>query len=180
MQQRTRRTPLVAACALAVAAAVAVRGAGAPGAPAAAATSGSVTAAPAPAARPLPPAPRPLAPAARPATAHFTAAATARRGKPRPKRSTAVGVGAREFRLSVYRPRVRVGEVRFNLTNYGEDAHDLVVRDRRGRIRGRTPEVRPGGRAVLSIRLGRGGYRLSCDVADHARRGMRATLKVVR
>jgi len=98
----------------------------------------------------------------------------------RPKRSTAVGVAAREFRLSVYRPRVRAGEVRLNLANYGEDAHDLVVRDRSGRVRGRSEEVRPGGRTTLALRLGRGGYRLSCDVADHARRGMRATLKVVR
>jgi uncharacterized cupredoxin-like copper-binding protein len=98
----------------------------------------------------------------------------------RPKRSTAVGVGAREFRLSVYRSRVRAGEVRFNLVNYGEDAHDLVVRDRGGRIRGRSEEVRPGRRTTLALRLGRGGYRLSCDVADHAERGMRAALKVVR
>lgn len=97
-----------------------------------------------------------------------------------PKRSTAVGVGAREFRLAVYRSRVRVGEVRFNLVNYGEDAHDLVVRDRSGRVRGRSEEVRPGRRTTLTVRLARGGYRLSCDVADHAQRGMRAALKVVR
>ena len=109
----------------------------------------------------------------RPATA--AAAATARRPV-----STAVGVAAREFRLSVYRPRVRAGEVRFNVTNYGEDVHDLVVRDSRGRVRGRTAELRPGRRAVLALRLGRGAYRLSCDVADHASRGMRAGLKVVR
>jgi plastocyanin len=98
----------------------------------------------------------------------------------RPKRSTAVGVGAREFRLAVYRPRVRAGEVRFNLANYGEDAHDLVVRDGSGRVRGRSAEVRPGRRTTLTVRLGRGGYRLSCDVADHAQLGMRASLKVVR
>lgn len=105
-------------------------------------------------------------------------AATARSRRPVP--STAVGVAAREFRLSVYRPRVPVGEVRFNLTNYGEDTHDLVVRDARGRVRGRSADVRPGRRVVVAVRLGRGTYRLSCDVADHARLGMRATVKVVR
>lgn len=116
-----------------------------------------------------------LAAAALAPAAEAPAAAAAR-----PKRSTAVGVGAREFRLAVYRSRVRVGEVRFNLVNYGEDAHDLVVRDRSGRVRGRSEEVRPGRRTTLTVRLARGGYRLSCDVADHAQRGMRAALKVVR
>jgi hypothetical protein len=120
---------------------------------------------------------RPAAPAIRPAPAGAVPAAPAAARRPV---STAVGVAAREFRLAVYRPRVRVGEVRFNLTNYGEDVHDLVVRDARGRIRGQTADVRPGRRAVLSLKLGRGAYRLSCDVADHAQRGMRAGLKVVR
>lgn len=124
-----------------------------------------------------------LAPAASPGSAREArsgAAAVQLAAAARPKRSTAVGVGAREFRLAVYRSRVRAGEIRFNLVNYGEDAHDLVVRDGGGRVRGRSVEVRPGRRTTLTVRLGRGGYRLSCDVADHAQLGMRASLKVVR
>lgn len=113
------------------------------------------------------------------AVAVAAAAPSSEARPPRPV-STAVGVAAREFRLSVYRARVPVGEVRFNLSNRGEDVHDLVVRDSRGRIRGRSSDVKPGGRSVVAIRLGRGTYRLSCDVADHAARGMRATVKVVR
>lgn len=103
------------------------------------------------------------------------AAATAQRPV-----STAVGVSAREFRLTPYRTRVPVGEVRFNVTNYGEDVHDLVVRGAGGRLLGRSAEVRAGGRAVVRLRLRRGTFRLSCDVADHAQRGMRATIRVVR
>lgn len=94
--------------------------------------------------------------------------------------STAVGVSQREFRLTPYRSRVPVGEVRFNVTNYGEDVHDLVVRDASGRVVRRSPEIRAGSRATLAVRLRRGRYRLSCDVADHAERGMRAGFTVVR
>ncbi|ADB49533.1 cupredoxin domain-containing protein [Conexibacter woesei] len=116
--------------------------------------------------------------AALPFAAQAAAAAPAPGGQL--QRSTAVGVSAREFRLTPYRTRVPAGEVRFNLTNFGEDAHDLVVRSASGRVVGRSAEVRAGSRTVLRVRLRRGSFRLSCDVADHARRGMRATLKAVR
>ena len=48
-------------------------------------------------------------------------------GEPRP---TAVGVGEREWRVALYRSRVPVGRVRFNVRNFGEDGHDLAVRNR--------------------------------------------------
>lgn len=96
--------------------------------------------------------------------------------------TTAVGVGAREYSLSLYRTQVRPGVVRFNLTNFGEDGHDLVVRTPAGRVAGRLPEIEGfGGRATLRVRLRRAGrYRLSCSIADHAKRGMKATLRVRR
>jgi len=92
-------------------------------------------------------------------------------------RTTAVGVGLREFQLSPYRDAVRTGRVKFNVTNFGQDAHDLAVR-RRGRTYGRTPEIRAGERAVLRLRLKPGRYRLICTIADHAELGMRARLRV--
>jgi plastocyanin len=107
------------------------------------------------------------------------AAAAAPAAKRSPPVSTAVGVAEREFRLTPYRSRVPVGEVRFNVTNFGEDTHDLVVRDVGGRVLRRSAEVKPGARTVVRVRR-RGTYRLSCDVADHARRGMRASIRVVR
>jgi hypothetical protein len=93
-------------------------------------------------------------------------------------RTTPVGVGLREFRISLYRASVRPGVVKLNLGNFGEDVHDIAVR-RAGRTYGRSPELRSGTRGVLRVRLRRRGrYRLVCLVADHARRGMRATLRV--
>ena len=98
----------------------------------------------------------------------------------RPPVATAVGVGAREFRLAAYRTSVPRGVVRFNLANYGEDGHDLVVRTREGRELGRTGEVRSGKRTTLQVRLAPGSYRLVCDVADHEARGMRTSIRVTR
>jgi uncharacterized cupredoxin-like copper-binding protein len=94
-------------------------------------------------------------------------------------RTTAVGVGLREFQLSPYRDVVRTGTVKFNVTNFGQDAHDLAVL-RRGRTYGKTPEIRAGERAVLRLRLKPGRYRLVCTIADHEDQGMKARLRVRR
>jgi plastocyanin len=94
---------------------------------------------------------------------------------------TAVGVGEREFRISVYRPRLRPGPVRFNVANYGQDVHDLVVLAPGGRAVAGTGELRAGARVSVTARLTRPGrYRLLCTKADHAARGMTAALRVVR
>jgi plastocyanin len=95
-------------------------------------------------------------------------------------RSTAVGIGAREYRFAVYRASVPAGSVRFNVTNYGEDGHDLVVLDRRGQALASSGEVRSGAQASVAVRLAPGTYRLRCDLADHARRGMHTTIRVTR
>ena len=41
--------------------------------------------------------------------------------------TTPVGLGMREYRFSVYRAHVHAGAVAFNMTNFGEDAHNLRV-----------------------------------------------------
>ena len=98
-------------------------------------------------------------------------------------RTTAVGVSLREYRLTPYRARVLPGRVRFNLENFGEDAHDLRVigpGDSKA-IRGTSPEVRAGERHTLKVTLRtRGLYRLVCTIGDHEARGMVARLRVVR
>jgi plastocyanin len=109
--------------------------------------------------------------------AALAASADARRHAARP---TSVGVSAREYRLAAYRTTVPKGLVRFNLTNYGEDGHDLVVETRDGRELGRTGEVKSGKRWTLQLRLAPGTYRLICDLADHEARGMVTSLRVTR
>ena len=92
---------------------------------------------------------------------------------------TAVGVGEREWRIALYRSRVPTGRVRFNVRNFGEDGHDLAVRNRRGRVLGHLPELRPDETASLTVRLRRPGrYVVFCALEGHEAKGMRATLRV--
>jgi hypothetical protein len=93
---------------------------------------------------------------------------------------TAIGIGAREFSLAVYRPRVRRGPLKLNVRNLGEDLHDLVVR-RNGHTFATLAPIKPGTTGTLRLTLRTPGrYQLICTVADHATRGMRATLRIVR
>ena len=90
-----------------------------------------------------------------------------------------VGVGAHEYRFGLYRTDVRPGAVRFNLHDFGEDAHNLVVLGPRGYRSAVSPDVVPGRDVAFDVRLRRRGvYRLVCVKPGHAARGMRATLRV--
>jgi plastocyanin len=98
-------------------------------------------------------------------------------------RTTAVGVGLREYRIALYRSRVLPGRVRFNLENLGEDGHDLRVIGPTGTqtIRAFSPELKPGTRRTLTVTLRkRGVYTLVCTLADHEARGMISRLRVVK
>ena len=92
-----------------------------------------------------------------------------------------IGVAEREFRIAIYRPAVRPGRVSLNISNLGEDAHNLVVRSPSGRRMKTSPELKPGDRYALRLRLPRPGtYVLVCTTADHEQLGMRSRLKVSR
>ena len=94
---------------------------------------------------------------------------------------SAVGVSEREFRITPYRRAVEPGRVKFNVRNFGEDVHDLVVVAPSGRRIGTTGEIKSGRRGVLEVRLKKPGtYRLVCTQGDHARRGMKTRLVVRR
>ncbi len=93
---------------------------------------------------------------------------------------TSVGVGEREWRVSLYRSRVPVGRVRLNVRNFGEDGHDLSVRTRAGRVLGTLPELRPGKTGSLTLRLRKPGrYVVFCSLEGHEELGMRARLRAV-
>ncbi|MET0811207.1 MAG: hypothetical protein ABWY65_08855 [Thermoleophilaceae bacterium] len=97
------------------------------------------------------------------------------------RKPTAVGVGEREWRVALYRSEVPVGRVRFNVRNFGEDGHDLAVRNRAGKVLGRLAELRPDATGSLTVRLRRAGrYTVFCTLEGHEQLGMRATLKVRR
>jgi plastocyanin len=94
--------------------------------------------------------------------------------------TTSVGLGMREYRFSVYRADVHAGRVVFNMTNFGEDAHNLRVSGPGGYRSAVSPDVAAGGRARFTVSLRRAGiYRLVCLKPGHAKKGMKATLRVV-
>jgi len=96
-----------------------------------------------------------------------------------PLGDTAVGVGEREYTLTPYRRTAPRGIVRFNVTNFGEDGHDLTVVAPDGRQVAQTPEIKAGARYALRVKLKRPGvYRLVCTIADHSARGMQAKVRV--
>jgi hypothetical protein len=93
--------------------------------------------------------------------------------------ATNVGVATHEYRFGVYRSVVPRGAVQFNLHDFGEDAHDLVVLGPHGYRSGVSPDVRPGQDVAFRVRLRRRGlYRLICVKPGHAAKGMHATLRV--
>ena len=107
------------------------------------------------------------------------AAASALRpaGAPAP---TAVGVAQREFHMTPYRRTVPVGAVKLNLRNFGEDVHNIVVRGP-GRFTAIGPDVEAGSSATFVVKLRKPGtYQLLCTRADHLKRGMKSSIRVVR
>jgi plastocyanin len=93
--------------------------------------------------------------------------------------TSVVGVGEREWRIALYRSSVPAGRVRFNVRNFGEDGHDLAVRNRNGTLLGHLPELRPGATGRLTVRLRRPGrYTMFCALEGHEALGMRAVLRV--
>lgn len=96
-------------------------------------------------------------------------------------RSTAVGIGLTEWQVTLGRPRVPAGRLRFNVTNLGEDGHDFVMRTRDGAIVTRLPELAAGARRTATVKVRRPGrYVLFCDLPRHEARGMKARLTVAR
>jgi hypothetical protein len=92
---------------------------------------------------------------------------------------TPVGVGEREWRISLYRSKVPTGRVKFNVRNFGEDGHDLGVRAGDGRVLGLLPELKPGRTGTLTLRLRKPGrYRVFCSLEGHEAKGMHAVLRV--
>jgi hypothetical protein len=89
-------------------------------------------------------------------------------------------VGADEFRYSLSRQSIPAGPAIVELVNFGEDEHDLRLRRIGGTRIYRIGEVRPGGLGELEARFRPGRFSLWCSLADHRRRGMRATLVVRR
>ena len=93
-----------------------------------------------------------------------------------------VQVTAQEFSLTLSRPSVKAGPAIIELANFGEDTHDLRIKQI-GVARAKTfgvAALAPGETGDVERKLVAGRYQLWCSIADHRARGMRAVLRVTK
>lgn len=92
-----------------------------------------------------------------------------------------LGIAATEFKFTLSRPRIKSGGLLLEFSNRGEDAHNLKVASARGgRLTGTVADTEAGAVTAAEFRIKPGRYRLWCSLADHARLGMKARLRVLK
>ena len=89
---------------------------------------------------------------------------------------TTINVTEREFSIKLSARKAPVGVVRFVIRNNGLYRHALAVKQ--GAVSKRTPLIKPGKTATLTVTLTKGKVSLWCPIPGHAARGMKATLAV--
>jgi hypothetical protein len=85
-----------------------------------------------------------------------------------------------EYRLLLSRGVVKAGPVSLETIDRGMDPHDVRLRAVSSHGQIATPQLTPGQRWDRVVYLKPGVYRLWCTLPEHAKLGMRATLRVVR
>jgi uncharacterized cupredoxin-like copper-binding protein len=86
--------------------------------------------------------------------------------------ATAVTVTATEFHFKFSKTSVPHGSVAFTVVNKGHVAHDFKISGKK------TPLIKPGKSAKLTVTLKAGKIAYLCTVAGHAAAGMKGKLTV--
>jgi nitrite reductase (NO-forming) len=86
--------------------------------------------------------------------------------------ATTVTVTATEFKFKLSKTSVPHGSVTFTVVNKGKLAHDFKISGKK------TPLIKPGKSAKLTVTLKAGKAAYLCTVAGHAAAGMKGTLTV--
>jgi uncharacterized cupredoxin-like copper-binding protein len=86
--------------------------------------------------------------------------------------ATSVTVTATEFKFKLSKTSVPHGSVTFTIVNKGKLAHDFKISGKK------TPLIKPGKSAKLTVTLKAGKAAYLCTVAGHAAAGMKGTLTV--
>jgi uncharacterized cupredoxin-like copper-binding protein len=85
---------------------------------------------------------------------------------------TTVSVTATEFHFKFSKTSVPAGSVTFVVKNAGKVSHDLKIGGKK------TPLIKPGKTAKLTVTLKKGKAPYTCTVPGHAAAGMKGTLTV--
>jgi uncharacterized cupredoxin-like copper-binding protein len=86
--------------------------------------------------------------------------------------ATSVTVTATEFKFKLSKTSVPHGSVTFTVMNKGKLSHDFKIAGKK------TPLIKPGKSAKLTVTLKAGKAAYLCTVAGHAAAGMKGTLTV--
>jgi len=122
-----------------------------------------------------------LRPAVVCALAAAAAAAPAAVAKPAPEPPSRLLVTAREFSLTLSRPKVEAGDAIVQLYDFGEDPHDLAIQRVGGPTVFTIPETLPGETGTIELRLRKASrYRLWCTIPGHVDKGMFTSLRTTR
>jgi len=89
---------------------------------------------------------------------------------------TTIRVTEREYKIALSVRKVPEGTSRFQIRNTGHFAHALEIAG--PGVKKRTPMIKPGTSAVLTVTLRAGSYSLWCPVPGHAALGMKSALIV--
>jgi hypothetical protein len=89
-------------------------------------------------------------------------------------------VVAQEFKLTFSRPYIKAGKLILQLDNQGEDSHNLRIGPAHGGPAfAKVGNTESGRQKTVNVPLKPGTYRLWCALPQHAKLGMKATLRVV-
>ena len=88
--------------------------------------------------------------------------------------ATTIRVTEREFHITLSVRTVRAGAVTFAVHNAGRYSHALELSG--PGVKKRTPLIRPGASAKLTVTLKAGHYAIWCPVPGHAALGMKTSL----
>ncbi|MGH2966812.1 MAG: cupredoxin domain-containing protein [Solirubrobacterales bacterium] len=89
-----------------------------------------------------------------------------------------VDISETDFKLNASDPKVKSGQVTFNVSNDGQTVHSLEVEGPNGDQELQS-DLSPGQKGVLSMDLSKPGkYEFYCPVANHKQLGMKGEITV--
>jgi uncharacterized cupredoxin-like copper-binding protein len=86
--------------------------------------------------------------------------------------TTVVKVKAKDFLFVLSKKTVLHGRVKFVVTNPSPAVHDFAIAGKK------TPMIKPGKSATLTVVLKKRNYTYTCTVDSHAKLGMKGILRV--
>ncbi len=89
-----------------------------------------------------------------------------------------LGVSAHDFYFVLSKRELSAGAETIELSNQGQDAHNLHLEAAGGGTALELPETQKEGHASAEVDLAPGTYRLFCSLPEHAEKGMETTLVV--